>query len=208
MRLWQEGPSEQPGLCHRTVTSGSGDLSPTDHGRIKLRRIWCSTALNSYLDFAHVGQLFLIEREVFHPKSCKQTPETVLAISGLFSRTGQRPARTGDQSRAFGLIENSCHFIIDWNSDEDRCRIRTGNAPENVTRLRMSSPPSCAIPAARRSAMPTTHPLRDHHYTQSQSQTKTRSRTDQPHQTVDRTRNFSCGRMKGKLAFLGGETSG
>ena len=144
MRLWQEGPSEQPGLCHRTVTSGSVDVSPTDHVRIKPRRIWCSAALNSYLDFAPVGQLFLIEREVFHPKSCKQTPETVLAISGLFSRTGQRPARTGDQSRAFGLIENSCHFIIDWNSDEDRCRIRTGNAPENVSRLRRSSPPSCA----------------------------------------------------------------
>ena len=191
MRLWQEGPSEQPGLCHRTVTSGSVDVSPTDHVRIKPRRIWCSTALNSYLDFAHVGQLFLIEREVFHPKSCKQTPETVLAISGLFSRTGQCPARTGDQSRAFGLIENSCHFIIDWNSDEDRCRIRTGNAPENVTRLRRSSPPSCAIPAARPPAMPTRHPLRDHHCIQ--SQTKPRTRADQPHQTVDRTRNFSCG---------------
>ena len=191
MRLWQEGPSEQPGLCHRTVTSGSVDVSPTDHGRIKPRRIWCSTALNSYLDFAHVGQLFLIEREVFHPKSCKQTLETVLAITSLFSRTGQRPARTGDQLRTLGCSSHSCHYIIDWNFDEDRGRIRTGNAPENVTRVRRSSPPSCAIPAARPPAMPTRHPLRDHHYTQ--SQIKTRTRTYQPHQTVGRTRNFNCG---------------
>ena len=33
-------------------------------------------------------------------------------------------------------IENECHYIIDWNHDEDRSRIRTGNGPENITRLR------------------------------------------------------------------------
>ena len=26
-------------------------------------------------------------------------------------------------------------FILDWNYDEDRCRIRTGHGPENMTRL-------------------------------------------------------------------------
>ena len=26
--------------------------------------------------------------------------------------------------------------MIDWNYDEDRCRIRTGHGPENITRLR------------------------------------------------------------------------
>ena len=33
-------------------------------------------------------------------------------------------------------IENSCHYVIDWNYDEDRSRIRTGYGPENITRLR------------------------------------------------------------------------
>jgi predicted transposase YbfD/YdcC len=33
------------------------------HGRIEQRRIWCSTALNNYLDFPHVGQVWLIERD-------------------------------------------------------------------------------------------------------------------------------------------------
>jgi predicted transposase YbfD/YdcC len=28
------------------------------------------------------------------------------------------------------------HYIIDWNYDEDRSRIRTGHGPENITRLR------------------------------------------------------------------------
>ncbi|MHB1815315.1 MAG: hypothetical protein ACYCUE_10915 [Steroidobacteraceae bacterium] len=32
--------------------------------------------------------------------------------------------------------QNRCHYIIDWNYDEDRGRIRTGHGPENITRLR------------------------------------------------------------------------
>ena len=51
-------------------------VTPPDHGRIETRRIWCSQALNEYLDFPHVAQVFLIEREVFHKKSGKQTLET------------------------------------------------------------------------------------------------------------------------------------
>ena len=34
------------------------------------------------------------------------------------------------------MIENSCHYILDWTFDEDRSRIRTGYGPENMTRLR------------------------------------------------------------------------
>jgi len=39
-------------------------------------------------------------------------------------------------NRGHWSIENSCHYIIDWNYDEDRSRIRAGNGPENITRLR------------------------------------------------------------------------
>jgi hypothetical protein len=39
-------------------------------------------------------------------------------------------------NRDHWTIENSCHYILDWNYDEDRSRIRTGYGPENITRLR------------------------------------------------------------------------
>jgi hypothetical protein len=39
-------------------------------------------------------------------------------------------------NRGHWTIENSCHYIIDWNYDEDRSRIRIGHGPENITRLR------------------------------------------------------------------------
>jgi predicted transposase YbfD/YdcC len=36
----------------------------------------------------------------------------------------------------FKNIENSCHYVIDWNYDEDRSRIAKGYVHENITRLR------------------------------------------------------------------------
>lgn len=30
----------------------------------------------------------------------------------------------------------SHHYVLDWNWDEDRCTIRTGHGPANITRLR------------------------------------------------------------------------
>lgn len=39
-------------------------------------------------------------------------------------------------NRGHWSIENSCHYIIDWNFHEDRSRIKTGHGPENITRLR------------------------------------------------------------------------
>ena len=105
-----------------------------EHGRIETRRIWCSTALNAFLDFPHVGQVFLIEREVIQKKPGTQTREIAL---GVTSRTPQQasPQRVLAINRGHWSIE-SVHYIIDWNYDEDRSRIQTGFGPENITRLR------------------------------------------------------------------------
>jgi predicted transposase YbfD/YdcC len=48
-------------------------VSACEHGRIETRSIWCSSALNAYLDFPHVGQVFLIERESIEKKTSKHT---------------------------------------------------------------------------------------------------------------------------------------
>ena len=110
-------------------------VSPPDHGRIETRRIWCSTALNAHLDFPHVGQVFLIEREVVHKKTGKLTLECAL---GITSRPPEqaKPQRVLATNRGHWAIENRCHYVIHWHFDEDRCRLRTGYGPEHVSRLR------------------------------------------------------------------------
>lgn len=104
------------------------------HGRIETRRVWCSTALNDYLDFPHVGQVFRIEREVIDKKSGTVSCESALGI------TSQHPDQASAQrvlaiNRGHWRIE-ALHYLLDWNYDEDRSRIRSGYAPENITRLR------------------------------------------------------------------------
>jgi predicted transposase YbfD/YdcC len=108
---------------------------PPDHGRIETRKIWLTTELNDYLNFPHVQQAFVIERHTMDKKTGKTSFEIAHGI------TSQSPKEAEAQSvlatnRGHWSIENSCHYIIDWNYDEDRSRIRTGHGPENMTRLR------------------------------------------------------------------------
>ena len=106
-----------------------------DHGRIEIRSIWITTALNGYLNFPHLQQAFVIQRE----STNKKTGELSCDIAyGITSRTPEQadPQQLLAINRGHWSIENSCHYILDWNYDEDRSRIRTGYGPENITRLR------------------------------------------------------------------------
>lgn len=106
-----------------------------EHGRIETRKIWTTCELNGYLDFPHVGQAFVIERESIEKKTGRVSKETAYGITSRNKEQAdaQRILKT---NRGHWSIENSCHYIIDWNYDEDRVRIRTGYGPENTTRLR------------------------------------------------------------------------
>ncbi len=105
------------------------------HGRIEQRAIWTSTRLNDYLDFPGVAQVFAIERRVTEKKSGKSSTETVYGITSHTPQTADA-ARVLAYNRGHWAIENGCHYILDWNWDEDRCTTRTGHGPENLTALR------------------------------------------------------------------------
>jgi hypothetical protein len=108
---------------------------PPDHGRIEIRKIWTTTELNGYLNFPHVGQAFIVQREFTDKKTGKDSCEIAY---GITSRTPQQadPQQVLTTNRGHWTIENSCHYIIDWNFHEDRSRISKGHGPENITRLR------------------------------------------------------------------------
>jgi predicted transposase YbfD/YdcC len=108
---------------------------PPDHGRIETRKIWTTTELNSYLDFPYVGQAFVIERHVIEKKSGEQSEDIAYGITSRTPNQADAPQLLA-VNRGHWTIENSCHYILDWNFDEDRSRIRTGYGPENISRLR------------------------------------------------------------------------
>ncbi len=110
-------------------------LDSPEHGRIETRNIWLTTVLNDYLNFPHVGQAFRVERISTQKKSGKQSRDLAY---GITSKTPDlaSAAQVLRDNREHWSIENSCHYIIDWNYDEDPSRIRKGHGPENMTRLR------------------------------------------------------------------------
>jgi predicted transposase YbfD/YdcC len=118
--------------CHTPsdfIQTGLGE-----HGRIETRKIWTTTALNDYLDFPHVRQAFMIERESIDKKSGARSHERIYGITSAPAEQAPAEQVLGD-NRGHWCVE-SCHYMIDWNYDEDRSRIRTGHGPENITRLR------------------------------------------------------------------------
>ena len=121
-------------LFENRQTAHFVEVTPPDHGRIETRRIWCSSALNAYIDFPHVGQVFLIERQTLIKKTGELRCETALGITSRRTQEAS-PQQVLAINRGHWSIE-SVHHIIDWNYDEDRSRIRTGFGPENITRLR------------------------------------------------------------------------
>ena len=105
------------------------------HGRIEQRAIWTMTRLNDYLDFPGIGQVFAIERRVTHKTTGKTSSETVFWLTSHLPQTADAP-RVLHFNRGHWSIENGCHYVLDWNWDEDRCLIRSGHGPENITALR------------------------------------------------------------------------
>lgn len=105
------------------------------HGRIEQRSIWTSTRLNDYLDFPGVGQVFVIERLTIEKTTGATSSETVYGVTSHPPATASAAAILAF-NRGHWTVENGCHYILDWNWDEDRCTIRTGHGPENITALR------------------------------------------------------------------------
>ena len=124
----------QDAFRHRCDTPDATETC-SGHGRIETRRIWVTTTLNDYLDFPYVAQAFAIERQVIEKKTGKTSCEIAYGVTSqaTYDATPSDILRT---NRGHWCIENSCHYILDWNYDEDRCRIRSGHGPENITRLR------------------------------------------------------------------------
>ena len=111
------------------------DITPGDHGRIETRKIRTTSELNEYLNFPHVGQAFAIDRIFIDKQTGKVSKDTAYGITSR-KKEEYDAKRILDVNRGHWTIENCCHYILDWNYDEDRSRIRTGYGPENITRLR------------------------------------------------------------------------
>jgi len=104
------------------------------HGRIESRSIWTSTLLNDYLDFPFVGQIFAIHRHTINKKSGKETNDVAYGLTSHSPMSANAEQILKFNRDHWGV--ESHHYLLDWNWNEDRCTIRKGHGPENITSLR------------------------------------------------------------------------
>ena len=109
-----------------------GTVHTLEHGRLESRAIWTTTRLNDYLNFPHVGQAFAIERQRIEKKTGKVSTETIYGLTDHTPESADAARLLAFNRDHWGVEAH--HYILDWNWDEDRCTLRTGHGPENVTR--------------------------------------------------------------------------
>ena len=113
--------------------------STTDYqrGRMEVRSIKVSTALNDYLavTWPHIAQVAQLTRTVTVRRTHKTTQEIVYLITTL-STILASPSRLLTLVRGHWCIENALHYVRDVTFGEDRSRLRTGNAPQVMAALR------------------------------------------------------------------------
>ena len=104
-----------------------------DHGRIETRKYWQADAPD-----------FLPEKELWRDLKSVGLVEATREINGktstevryYLSSLPVQARHFGQAVRTHWAIENSCHWVLDVVFGEDDCRIRMGNAAENLSTLR------------------------------------------------------------------------
>jgi predicted transposase YbfD/YdcC len=103
------------------------------HGRVERRTLTSTTALNAYLDWPGVGQVFRLVRE--RTTGGATTTEVAYGITSL-TRAQADAGRLLTLTRDHWGIENRLHYVRDETFGEDRCRVRRGSAPQLLAAVR------------------------------------------------------------------------
>lgn len=111
----------------------TAQTSDKGHGRTQYRRLTSTTALNDYLDWRDVGQVFELER--VRVLKGKTEVEVVYGITSL----GRERSAAQDllrRVREHWEIENRLHYVRDETLGEDRCRVRKGSGAQLLAAIR------------------------------------------------------------------------
>ncbi|MDT3700430.1 MAG: ISAs1 family transposase [Thermincola sp.] len=105
------------------------------HGRIEVRKIRTSTALNDYIDFPYAAQVCRIERITYRLDGVLLRNEVAYGITSLTPEQADAK-RLLSLNRGHWCIENKLHWVRDVTFDEDRSQVRVGQGPRVMATLR------------------------------------------------------------------------
>lgn len=106
-----------------------------DHDRIEQRTVRVSSALNDYLTFPYVHQVYRIDRRFEYLSTGKIEEMVEYGVTSL-SAERATPEVILALRRGHWGIENKVHYVRDMTFDEDRCRARSANGAPLLALLR------------------------------------------------------------------------
>lgn len=107
-----------------------------DHGRIETRRCWSISEpselayIRDLKDWAGLRSVVMIEA------TRRVGPATTTEVRYYISSLTPSAPQALEIVRSHWHIENGLHWVLDVAFREDDCRVRTGNAPQNLALLR------------------------------------------------------------------------
>ena len=105
------------------------------HGRLETRRLTCSTALNAYLRWPGISQVF----EYTYQRKDLRTRE--VSLQTHYGITSLKPTKASAADlltlrRGHWTIENKSHYVRDVVLGEDASQVRSGAIPAVMAALR------------------------------------------------------------------------
>jgi hypothetical protein len=123
-------PSQRRELREERETARTSEKG---HGRLERRELTSTTLLNEYLDWPGVKQVCRIERTTLRGDAW--TTQVDYAVTSV-GRDRADATRLLNWQRGHWGIENKSHWVRDETFGEDRCRVRTGSAPQVLAGMR------------------------------------------------------------------------
>lgn len=117
------------------MPNGEAQMIEKQHGRLTCWSIATTTALNDYLDWPNLAQVFKITCHVTFPKTGQSRTQTRYGITSLTTKQAS-PTDLLSCSRQHWAIENGLHWVRDVTFDEDRAILQQGCTHQVMAILR------------------------------------------------------------------------
>jgi len=106
------------------------------HGRLAVRIMTTSTALNDYLTWPGLAQVFQLTRQGTCLQTGKRTVETVYGVTSLSPAEATPRQLLAHIRHHWQAIENGVHWVRDVVLGEDASRLHKATAPQAMATLR------------------------------------------------------------------------
>jgi predicted transposase YbfD/YdcC len=126
---------DHPPLPLATDAAATVHTCDKGHGRLDLRTLERSAALNAYLDWPEVGQVLRRRCQRVHLATGELEEEVTYGVTSL-APTEASAAHVEALWRGHWTIENRVHRVRDVTWGEDAGQVRRGHAPQALAALR------------------------------------------------------------------------